>query len=156
MLIQFLITLWIAQRAGYIAVSKGRRPFLYRLLAFVSVVIGQVLAGIILSAIGIEPRLTGTPETSNIAVETILSWAVFALSAFGYIGLLKNLPATENAIGDSYLNISFPCTECRELVTFRRDQMNQLVTCPRCKQKTIVPQESKPPVLNSAPTSGPT
>ena len=148
MLVELLISCWVAQRAGHIAISKGRRPWPFRLLAFMPLLLSYVcsfLSGVVIGIISLVPGAASASHQLSIVVGTVMMYGPFAFFIYSYFRILMRLEARPGAPGEVYLQISFPCTQCEEMVTFRRDEMNQLVTCPKCKRKTVVPEESLPP-----------
>jgi DNA-directed RNA polymerase subunit RPC12/RpoP len=152
MLVELLISFWVAQRAGHIAISKGRRAWPYRLIAFMPLLLSYVcsfLSGVVIGLIALIRGSAAAPEQLAFVVGALMMYGPFALFIYLYFRILRCLDAMPGAPGETYLQISFPCSQCRQMITFRRDQMNQLVTCPKCKKKTMVPEESQPPLLQT-------
>ena len=147
MLIDILLVALFFERIGHIAISKGRRPWPYRFLALgvclVAWLLSTFLAGIMM---GTYAQLKGIPLTKADAMlpGAIVSFLSILGTGSALWFIIKNLPETQNAIGESYLFIQFPCTECGERIEFKRHHAGLMVDCPKCKRKVLVPEETVP------------
>jgi len=79
-----------------------------------------------------------------------LLWHIFALLIFVFstyalavlvLFVLWMLPARKGAPGKAYLKITFTCPECKNSVTFGREEEGQVTICPVCKEIITVPED---------------